>query len=198
MRSHHLKRGIALAPDDGNLHYLLGSLHAQAGWHERAIDEMSKAVRLAPQLETARFQLGLLQLTSGGVDAAVATWSALDALDAGHPLRLFKTGLLHLVRDEFAECIDALRRGIAQNERHPALNRDMQRVSARPKPHSRQTRSTRASRLPSVAAPQGALQRTGEAGSAQASAAAGRGADGPRRVYSRSGSSSRESGISAR
>ena len=124
----HLKRGIAVAPDDGNLHYLLGSLHAQAGRHERAIDEMSKAVRLAPQLETARFQLGLLQLTSGGVDAAVATWSALDALDAGHPLRLFKTGLLHLVRDEFAECIDALRRGIADNDRHPALNRDMQRV----------------------------------------------------------------------
>lgn len=127
----YLERGIALAPDDGTLHYLLGAMHAQAGLPKRAIDEMSQATRLAPHIEMAHFQLGLLHLTSGNVDAAVSAWGALDALDAEHPLALFKTGMLHLARDRFAECIDALRHGIARNERYPALNRDMQRVIGR-------------------------------------------------------------------
>ena len=124
----YLQRGIALAPGDGALHYLLGAMHAHIKRYDRAIDAMAAAARLAPHIEMAHFQLGLLHFTSGDVDAAITAWSALDALDAQHPLSLFRAGLLHLTRDEFAACIEALQRGLALNQRYPALNHDMQRV----------------------------------------------------------------------
>jgi Flp pilus assembly protein TadD len=123
-----LKRGLALDPEDGRLHYLLGALHAQIGMYERAIGELQRAVQLAPQIDMAHFQLGLLQLTSGDVDDARASWSALDPLDAEHPLSLFRAGMLALVEDDFDTCIDMLRRGIELNAEHDSLSRDMARV----------------------------------------------------------------------
>lgn len=79
-----LKRGIAVASEEGRMHYLLGAMHAQLGMYERAAVELQLAVELAPEIEMAHFQLGLLQLTSGDVDAARASWAPLDRLDADH------------------------------------------------------------------------------------------------------------------
>ena len=118
-----LKRGVALAPDDGRMHYLLGAMHAQLQMYDRAIEEMQRAVALAPHIDMAHFQLGLLLLTSGQVDAARTAWAALEALPAEHPLMLFRTGLLELVNDDFDRCIDHLRRGIELNAEQPPLNR---------------------------------------------------------------------------
>jgi hypothetical protein len=41
---------------------------------------------------------------------------------------LIKTGLLHLARDEFVECVRCLRAGMAANRSIAALNDDMQRI----------------------------------------------------------------------
>lgn len=123
-----LKRAIDQSPDDAKLHYMLGAEHAQIGLYDRAAEEMAKAVALDPKLHTAHFQLGLLHITSGRVPEADGAWKALDSLGERHPLYLFKTGLLHLVRDEFEQCQDMLKRGIALNNFNEALNRDMQRV----------------------------------------------------------------------
>lgn len=123
-----LKRGLVLDPEDGRLHYLLGAVHAQLGMVERALAELQRAVELAPEIEMAHFQLGLLHLTSGDVDAARETWVALGELGAEHPLSFFISGMLHLVADEFDACIADLQRGIAVNEEHESLNRDMAKV----------------------------------------------------------------------
>jgi hypothetical protein len=45
-----------------------------------------------------------------------------------HALKLFITGMLALVADDFDGCIANLRRGIERNAEPPPLNRDMQRV----------------------------------------------------------------------
>src|SRR5258708_1433265 len=110
------------------MHYLLGAEHAQIGLYDRAVEEIAKAVELDPKLTTARFQLGLLHLTSGRVEQAERAWAALEDLESGNALRLFKTGLLHLARDEFAECASYLTKGIAANKENPTLNKDMQQV----------------------------------------------------------------------
>ena len=123
-----LKRGIALEPEDGRTHYLLGAMHAQLGMFERAVTELQHAVRLAPHIDMAHFQLGLLQLTSGDVDSARQAWAALSGLDAEHPLTLFSRGMLHLAADQYDDCIACLRRGIELNTEHDALNRDMVKV----------------------------------------------------------------------
>lgn len=123
-----LKRALDQAPNDAKLHYMLGAEHAQIGLYDRAAEEMAKAVALDPALHTAHFQLGLLHITSGRVPQADAAWKALDALGEENPLYLFKTGLLHLVRDEFEQCSSFLKRGISLNTFNQALNNDMQRV----------------------------------------------------------------------
>lgn len=123
-----LKRALALAPKDARLHYMLGAEHAQIGLYDRAVEEMKHAVTLDPSLDAAHFQLGLLHLTSGRADAAADAWAALDKHGQEHPFVLFKTGLLHLAKDEFKECEACLRRGIAANHINLPLNNDMARI----------------------------------------------------------------------
>lgn len=123
-----LKRAADLSPKNGRICYMLGAEHAQIGLYDRAVQEMSTAVALEPDLHTASFQLGLLHLTSGRVAEADQAWKPLDGLGAENPLTLFKTGLLQLARDEFDLCLQNLRKGIANNTSNSALNKDMQRV----------------------------------------------------------------------
>jgi Flp pilus assembly protein TadD len=115
-------------PADPRLHFLKGSLLAALSRFDEALAPFTQAVRLNPQFPIARFQLGLLQLTSGDAAAAAATWAPLEALDPEQPLRLFAEGLLRLAADEFALAEALLRRGVAANAELPPLNRDMQVV----------------------------------------------------------------------
>lgn len=123
-----LKRCIALAPEEGRAHYLLGAIHAQIGMYERALEELQTAVRLAPEIDMAHFQLGLLHLTAGQVDAAVEAWETLDRLGEDDPMRLFVAGMMQLIQERYDDAIALLSEGIARNQDHEALNRDMQRV----------------------------------------------------------------------
>ena len=124
----YLKRAVHEFPNSAKAHYLLGAEHAQIGLYERAVAEMDEAVRLDPALAVARFQLGLLQLTTGHSRAAELAWQPLDQLPHHHPLYLFKSGLLHLIRDELPACILALEQGITNNVDNEPLNEDMRRV----------------------------------------------------------------------
>jgi tetratricopeptide (TPR) repeat protein len=124
----YLKRALDLKPNEGRLHYMLAAEHAQMGLYDRAAEEMAKAVELDPSLVTAHFQLGLLHITSGRVAQAEAAWRPLDKLGKDHFLHLFKTGMLHLVRDEFKESASCLERGLKANTFNDALNNDMRRV----------------------------------------------------------------------
>jgi tetratricopeptide (TPR) repeat protein len=124
----YLKQAIELSPGNAKAHYMLGAEHAEIGLYDRAAAEMAKAVQLDPGLVTAQFQLGLLHITSARVQEAEEAWKPLDKLGANNPFYLFKTGMLHLARDEFEACIEALEKGIALNQQNPALNNDMRRV----------------------------------------------------------------------
>jgi predicted TPR repeat methyltransferase len=123
-----LKQAVDEAPADARCHYLLGAEYAQIGMYERAIAQMHKALELDPELHAARFQLGLLQLGARNVEAAAETWGPLDMLGPRHAFALFKTGLLHLARDEFADAVRCLQEGLAANDFNAPLNTDMQRM----------------------------------------------------------------------
>lgn len=124
----YLKRALDLSPDNGKLHYMLGAEHAQLGLYDRAVAEIARAVELEPDLYTAHFQLGLLHITAGRLAEAELAWKPLDKLGRHDSLFLFKSGLLHLARDEFGECVKHLQEGIKLNITNLALNNDMQRV----------------------------------------------------------------------
>jgi tetratricopeptide (TPR) repeat protein len=125
-----LKRTLDAYPSSARARYLLGAEHAQIGMYDQAVAEMAEAVKLDPGLFIGHFQLGLLHVTAGRVLEAEAAWQPLDQLPADDPLRLFKSAMLHLVRDEFPACIEELQAGIARNKRNEPLNGDMRRLLA--------------------------------------------------------------------
>lgn len=112
-------------PGDARLRFLFGSLLAGSGRYPEAHAQMSAAVQIAPAYAIARFQLGLLELSSGDPRAAAATWRPLHSLPMDHALRVLATGLEHMARDEFSVAMEKLERGIALNTANPAVNADM-------------------------------------------------------------------------
>ena len=127
-------RLISDYPEDPRLHFLRGSILASIGRPIEALPALRQAVELAPDFAIARFQLGFFQLTSGEAANALGTWGPLALLQEDHYLRIFVTGLTHLIRDEFAEAIAQLEKGIALNAENPPLNRDMQLIIEQTRP----------------------------------------------------------------
>ena len=129
----YLKRAVNLNPGNGKAHYLLGALHAEIGMYDRAALEMARALEIEPELHAARFQLGLLHLTSGRLQPAKEAWQPLEKLGEEDPFCLFKTGMLLLAEDDFENCIRYLEKGIANNTINLPLNNDMKRVMEKAK-----------------------------------------------------------------
>lgn len=123
-----LEREVQAHPADPRRMLLLAAELVHAKLLDRAEAAFIATLNLAPAWPIPRFQLGLLQLTSGRLATALATWAPLEGLPDGHPLRLFKVGLEALARDEFDHARAALAEGISRNSEIPPLNRDMQQV----------------------------------------------------------------------
>ena len=113
---------------DARLHFLRGSLLASGQAYVEAREAMQKAIDIAPGYAVARFQLGLLELSSGDAAAAISTLQPLEALPADNALNLFARGLLHLMADDFVQAIRFLREGMAHNTDIPAMNADMKLI----------------------------------------------------------------------
>lgn len=124
----HLKNALIEKPKDARVHFMLGAEHAEIGMYDRAIEDMKQAVTYDDQLYTAHFQLGLLYITSGKVQEAESAWSPIDTLGQDDPLYLFKTGLLHLAKNEFDDCLTNLEKGIKSNQKNQPLNNDIRRI----------------------------------------------------------------------
>jgi tetratricopeptide (TPR) repeat protein len=121
---------LADHPGDPRLHFMKGSLLAAQQRYTEGQAAMRHAVDLAPGYDIARFQLGLLELSSGDAQAADATLQPLADAAGEHALSLFALGLRHLARDNFDQAEALLRRGIEINEDHPLVSRDMELMLA--------------------------------------------------------------------
>lgn len=127
----YLKEAAARADVSAQALFMLGSEYAQLGMLPDAKAAMHRAVEQDSELWIARFQLGMLHLTSGEPDAAKASWAPFDHMAAHHPdahLAAFRQGMLHLMADEFDLAVRALRNGVELNSRNEPLNGDMRRV----------------------------------------------------------------------
>lgn len=115
---------------DARLHFLHGSLLAGQQDYSGARTAIARAVAIEPDYAIARFQLGLLELSSGDAAAADATLQPLAEQASGDALALFARGLRHLARDEFDQAEQQLRQGIACNSEHPLVSGDMELILA--------------------------------------------------------------------
>jgi len=123
----YFKRSL-IKKDNANTRYLLGAQYAEIGMIERAIDAMTSAVSLEPELWTAHFQIGLAQMTIGHNAEALISWQPLEKLELSEPLRLFAEGLCALVTNELEKAQQKILQGIENNRQNPALNKDMSKV----------------------------------------------------------------------
>jgi tetratricopeptide (TPR) repeat protein len=114
--------------EDARLYFLKGSLLAALQRYGEAEKPLREAIEIAPEFHIARFQLGLLLLTSGDAEKAAEVWRPLGRLPSDDALRLFAEGLQHMARDEFSQAEALLRQGLERNMAHPPLNGDMQMV----------------------------------------------------------------------
>lgn len=108
--------------------FLLGAELAQAGRIEEAIQAYATATLIAPEVHMARYQLGLLQFTSGQAALSLVTWQPLLALPATDPLSAFVKGFAEMASDRFVEALGHFRSGQALNTENAPLNADIQMV----------------------------------------------------------------------
>jgi tetratricopeptide (TPR) repeat protein len=117
-------------PASGLVQFLLAAELAEAGAVGDAEAAYANAVLLAPQFHIARFQLGLLQFTSGRAAIALLTWQPLLALGEDEALPHFVRAFAALAGDHFAQALEAFAAGIARNSENEPLNADMRKVVA--------------------------------------------------------------------
>ena len=83
---------------------------------------------LAPELETARYQLGLLQFSSGRAAVAFVTWEPLFRLGEGHAIGSFVQGFAALAADDFENALRHFAAGTATNIDNPPMNADIAQI----------------------------------------------------------------------
>lgn len=125
-----LRAAAAEDPSSGLLQFLLAAELAQAGAIGEAEAAYANAVLLSPQVHIARFQLGLLQFTSGRAAIALLTWQPLLALEDDDPLPHFVRAFAALAGNQFTQALEAFGAGIERNSVNEPLNVDMRKVMA--------------------------------------------------------------------
>lgn len=118
-------------PEDARPLLLLAAEYMELRDLDRAEAAYVAALLRAPAFPIARFQLGLLQFTSGRPVVALTTWAPLAALPDGDPLRLFTAAFECLARNDFGPARTLLLEGIAANTSNPPLNNDMRMLLQR-------------------------------------------------------------------
>lgn len=120
------RRASEQVPSSGLPHFLIGAELAQLGRMEEAEAAYANAVLLAPDLLMARYQLGLIQFTSGRPALALVTWGPLFQLPPENVLQHVVRGFAALAQDDFDGATACFREGITLNHDNPALNNDLQ------------------------------------------------------------------------
>lgn len=114
--------------DEAQLRYLQAAELAAQRRYAEAEEEFKTVLQLDPELHTARFQLGLLQLTCANAESAMASWAPLHDAAAPASLQKFVSGLEALIKDDLSASIALLESGIELNTTNPPLNKDMAMV----------------------------------------------------------------------
>jgi len=124
------QRASVVSPDSGLPQFLLGSEFASMGDLDKAEAAFANAVRLAPNFPLARYQLGLLQFSSGRAALGLLTWQPLLELSDTDPLPHFVNGFAALAQDQFDEALAHYEQGLQHNTQNPALSGDIEKVIA--------------------------------------------------------------------
>jgi len=119
---------LRLQPANALAHFLAGSELAGRGSIEQAELELLTSVVLSPAFQLARYQLGLLQYSSGRAALALGTWAPLTDSDPHSHLASFVRGFSALAADDFAGARREFEKGLALNHDNPAMSQDIRQL----------------------------------------------------------------------
>lgn len=123
----YLNTALELDPKNAAVLYFRAAEHAELGLMERAHAEMTDALELDPEMDIARFQLGLLSLQLSKEDDARNAFNSLSTKSADMSLREFSGAYLELLNENTDNAISRLTHGLASCS-NAALKADMERV----------------------------------------------------------------------
>jgi tetratricopeptide (TPR) repeat protein len=130
-------RALASTPANALTYFLIGSEYAGSGQTDLAETALMTAVVLSPKFQLARYQLGLLQFSSGRAGLALGSWEPLLDLDSNSHLASFVRGFAALATDDFAAARSHFSQGLSLNKDNLAVSEDIRRLLARfPDAHS--------------------------------------------------------------
>lgn len=115
-------------PSSGVPHFLAGSEYAAVGQFDKAEAALANAVLLAPAFHIARYQLGLLQFSSGRAAVALVTWEPLLALDDAQAISHFVRGFAALAHDDLEQASAHFLAGLDRNTENAAMSHDIEKV----------------------------------------------------------------------
>lgn len=124
------ERAAAAAPAWALPHFLLGSEYAAQSEVAKAEAALANAVLLDPGMHLARYQLGLLQFSSGRAAAALVTWQPLADQEGLQGLPAFVRGFAALAQDDFADAQHQFQDGLAESGVNAAVAGDIRKVQA--------------------------------------------------------------------
>ena len=123
----YLKELLQQQPEHAVAIYLLALEHAKLGLLERAVSGLRASLAIRPELEIARFQLGMLLLDRNQPVEAKAQFAALSGCrDPG--LRAFCQAMCALADDQPEMAREKLVLGLSQPVADPALSAAMKRL----------------------------------------------------------------------
>ena len=122
------RRAMSVEPRSALPHFLMGAEFAQARRLAEAEAAFANAVVLEPELHTARYQLGLLQFSSGRAAVAMVTWEPLFRLDEQSAIGRFVQGFAALAADDFDNALRHFAAGTDANRINEPMNADIAQV----------------------------------------------------------------------
>jgi tetratricopeptide (TPR) repeat protein len=124
----YLKQLLADSPGDAILTYLLATVHASMGMHERAAFELADVLEQEPEFHVARFQLGLIYLAHGQAEETLAHWEPWLELGEDDCFFLFRRGIEHYLLDRNDLAISDLEASIERNVDYESILDDMEDI----------------------------------------------------------------------
>lgn len=124
----YLKRALHLDAEDVMALYVLATIHASLGMHERAVEEIAQVLEMEPEFHAARFQLGLIFLAHGDEEGLLHNWSRFTELPHDDTFYLFRRGIEHYFNDRQDLAVHDLTQSIEQNTAYPSIIEDMENI----------------------------------------------------------------------
>jgi tetratricopeptide (TPR) repeat protein len=122
-------------PHAGMPHFLIGSEFAAQGNISAAETAFANAVLLAPGLSLARYQLGLLLMSSDRMATALVIWQPLLVINEDDPiataLAQFVRGHAASAQNNLAQAVVHFQAGIELNTTHAPVSDDIRQLIKR-------------------------------------------------------------------